>query len=119
MKITKHLKTAGIALLASQFLFVSAPATAGMNGQQLQVTTRGNTIKITGPNQNGQIVTWQSSNSSGINKVYTTYNWWWKGTVSITVTLPDNSQRTCSVSVPTWWGSNLYGTSCESYRLPY
>jgi hypothetical protein len=98
MKITKHLKTAGIALLASPFLLISAPAKAGWNGQQLAIRSVASKVQVQGYNQNGQRVTWQSSSGPG---TYRTSGWWWKGNVTITITFGSGQRANCNVNVPT------------------
>jgi hypothetical protein len=100
-------------IVASLGTIPSAPAYAGTNGQQLSVYVGASATSITieGRNQYNQWVTWTSSTKSF--HTFGTTNWWWKGTVTITVFFGGSSRRTCSANVPTsQWFNDWYKVWC-------
>ncbi|WP_159298102.1 hypothetical protein [Microcystis aeruginosa] len=114
-------KTLGVALLATPLFLVANPASAGQNGQQLQVTISSGTgtVKVEGYNQNNEWRTWQS----GARNVAYTNNWWWKGYAKVTVTMDQapwwrwwdlsRPTKTCTYNVPEKQWSDWYHVSCQ------
>jgi hypothetical protein len=102
-------------LLGITLALTPGTAKAGTNGQQLQVWTGLNSTKIviTGPNQNGQYVTYSfTCIKLGFCGLHRTTGWWWKGWVTIKV-YRFNNYNTCSVNVPPYYaGGNYYPTTC-------
>jgi hypothetical protein len=92
-----------ISLAVPMSLSVVHPSSAGMNGQQLEIRTRSNWVKVVGKNQNGQTVTWNGSGASP----FKTHGWWWVGTVGVWT-----SSACCQVNVPKTQLSNWVVVGC-------
>jgi hypothetical protein len=117
MKFGTFFQVLGSALTISALL--SLPAQAGRNGQQLSITSYGvRRITVSGPNQNGQRLTWSSSADGAlVNRTFRTNNWWWQGTVTIVV-IRDGSSQICYVNVPkVQLTSDWVGTNCGARTL--
>lgn len=115
-------------LLLGLFLAVSfqnvPEVEAGTNGQKIFIETGGGypaRIVISGSNQHGNWVTYDSNVHGGIGRVYLgggyweSYinGWWWEGTVYVTLYTYSGTKKTCSFSVPTvQWFSDWYGYYC-------
>jgi hypothetical protein len=95
------------------------PAYAGTNGQQIYVQSAQyrvtvSTLTIKGCNQNCVSSTFNKNlGFPGLSR-YDVSNWWWKGTVKVTLGIStgyQSRQISCYISVPTWQIGNLVRVS--------
>lgn len=123
-----HTMVALLMLLGSTLLFYPQTASAGSNGQQVQVTFRttygttcgtafAKSVSVSGTNHNGAYVTWRTSVTPmycGNMSVITT-NWWFKGNVRVVVNYQSSwasYNRVCDYYIPTSYSSNIYPVTC-------
>ena len=114
------IKAACIGLLASPLLLATQPASAGSNGQQINVNAGWFTnadVKVQGTNQANNFVTWTGkTNWAGGNA--STNNSWWKGNVTVTVTKRSSTWTgdktvVCSANVPKSQLGDWYTIDCK------
>jgi hypothetical protein len=111
-KIIGRLATLAAAGALAFMAFPSDSASAGWNGQQLSfcTPTGASQAMIIGPNQNGEWVTMFMDNltpaENCLDHMNVTWNWWWKGDVSIYFRFGDQYQLVNVCDVPDWneWG---------------
>jgi len=109
--VTRTIGFVVMALALAAFLLTSTtPAMAGSNGQQLRISVcYAQSIRIIGSNQYGDRR--DISYNADPTKCVTieTKNWWWKGTLRITINYPDTTYEYVGTIVPInqkdsdWW----------------
>jgi len=122
MENKKALKAVLVGLMAAPLLLISEPASAGTNGQQVEVRAGwavDANVTVSGTNQDGRRVsaTWRTDGWGNAK----TDNWWWVGPVTIHVRrrsgiliAPQLASRNCSANVPkVQWSSNWVHVDCK------